>query len=107
MTLLFALMLLQAASSSVPFYAVLISVLGLLVSGGAASFFIKYGTRLAMVEKESKETKERLEKHATELIAANQQVALVAAALEGIKSTLNELKQDVKEWMRSHTSNAE
>ena len=83
-----------------PFLAILISVLGLLVSGGAMGFFMKYGTRLAMVEKQSSENTAKIEKHATDLIQANTQVALVAAALESIKSALTELKQDVKQWMR-------
>lgn len=83
-----------------PFLALLISVLGLLVSGGAVSFFIKYGTRLAMVEKQSTENATKIEKHATELMTANTQVALVAAALEGIKQALTELKSDVKQFMR-------
>jgi hypothetical protein len=53
--------------------------------------------------------KQKLEKHAAELATANTQVALVAAALESIKSALTELKTDVKEWMRNHTphNNAE
>jgi hypothetical protein len=90
-----------------PFLAIMISILGLLVSGGAASFFIKYGTRLTLVERESAENKAKIEKHATDLIQANTQVALVAAALEQIKSTLSELKQDVKAWMREHGHNHE
>jgi len=105
LTLLCAV-LLQAPVTSVSVYTVLITVLGLLVSTGAVTFFIKYGTRLAMVEKESSETKQKLEKHAAELATSNTQVALVAASLEGIKNGLNELKQDVKEWMKSHGSHS-
>jgi hypothetical protein len=104
MLLILLCALLLQATNAAPFYAVIISVFGLLVSGGAFTFFMRYGTRLALVEKESKETKEKLEKHATELITANTQVALVAAALEGIKTALNDLKQDVKQWMRDHTA---
>jgi membrane protein YqaA with SNARE-associated domain len=90
-----------------PFLAILISVLGLLISGGAVSFFMKYGTRLAMVEKESTENRAKIEKHATDLMQANTQVALVAAALESIKSALTELKTDVKQWMREHSASEE
>jgi hypothetical protein len=97
----------QAFMTLLPFLAILISVLGLLVSGGAVSFFIKYGTRLTVVERESAENKAKIEKHATDLIQANTQVALVAAALEQIKSTLSELKQDVKQWMNQHGHNHE
>jgi len=115
MTLVCLLMFQAAAqTSSLPFYAILVSVFGLLVSGGAISFFIKYGTRLAMVEKESadnkaglashcKENQAAFEKHAQELNTANTQVALVAAALEIIKNTLTELKKDVKDWMKEHS----
>jgi hypothetical protein len=87
-----------------PYLAILISLFGLLVTGGAVSFFIKYGTRLAMVERESTDNRAKLEKHATDLIQANQQVALVAAALENIKTTLTEIKSDVKQWMREHSA---
>ena len=111
-------LLLQASASttSISSYALIVSAVGLLVTGGAAKFFISYGTRLAMVEKESAENKAKIEKNATELTAklekhanelttANTQVALVAAALESIKTALADLKQDVKEWMKSHGTN--
>jgi hypothetical protein len=90
-----------------PLLALIVSIFGLLVGGGAVSFFIKYGTRLTMVEKDTAENKQKIEKHATDLIQANTQVALVAAALESIKQTLAELKQDVKQWMREHGQHEE
>jgi hypothetical protein len=83
------------------------AVLGLLASLGAGNFFVKYGTRLAMVEKESAENKAKIEKQAGELAANSQQTALVAQAIAEIRNSLNELKSDVKEWMRSHGHAAE
>ena len=77
-------------------------VLGLLVSIGAGTFFVKYGTRLAIVEKESSETKAKVDKQASELAANSQQTALVAQSLTEIRNALNELKQDVKQWMNTH-----
>jgi hypothetical protein len=102
LTLLCFVMLQVAPSAFTPF-TIFMGILGLLLSVGAGSFFLRFGTRLAMVERESAETKQKLEKHAAELAIANTQVALVAAALESIKSNLNELKTDVKNWMRDHT----
>jgi len=96
-----------AQTSSLPFYAIIITAFGLLVSGGAVSFFIKYGTRLAIIEKDCAENKAKIEKHGNDLVAASTQVVLVAAALEQIKATLTELKQDVKQWMREHGHNEE
>jgi hypothetical protein len=99
---LLCFVLFQAAPSALTPFTIFMGILGLLLSVGAGSFFLRFGTRLAMVERESSETKQKLEKHAAELATANTQVALVAAALEGIKNGLNELKTDVKEWMRNH-----
>jgi hypothetical protein len=86
---------------------VIFGILGLLSAAGAFKFFTSVGTRLTMVEKESADTRQKVEKQGTELIAANLQVAAVAAALEGIRSALNELKSDVKDWMRTHGHSAE
>jgi hypothetical protein len=104
--MLFTLMcfvLLQAAAPSLftPF-SVFMGVLGLLASLGAGNFFVKYGTRLAMVEKESADNRIKIDKQAGELAANSQQTALVAQAIAEIRNSLNELKIDVKEWMRSH-----
>jgi hypothetical protein len=85
-------------------FAIFMGTLGLLVSIGAGTFFVKYGTRLAIVEKESAETKQKVDSQAKDLAANSQQTALVAAALAEIRNALNELKTDVKEWMRSHDS---
>ena len=101
------------ATGSVLSLSTVLSVLGLLGVGGGVSFALRYGTRLALVEKESADTKvsmaahakdnqERFEKHAAELNTANTQVALVAAMLKTIETSLTELKADVKRWMETH-----
>jgi hypothetical protein len=83
---------------------IILSLFALLVSGGAISFFIKYGTRLAMVEKESGDTKQRVDKHAADIITANTQVALIGQALSAIQSSLNDIKKDVRDWMQAHSA---
>jgi hypothetical protein len=103
LTLLCFILLQVAAPLTSPF-AIFMGTLGLLVSIGAGTFFVKYGTRLAIVEKESSETKQKVDSQAKDLAANSQQTALVAAALSEIRNALNELKTDVKEWMRSHDS---
>jgi hypothetical protein len=80
-----------------------IAVFGVLATAGGVKFFVSYGTRLTMVEKESAENKAKLDKHANELIQANTQISLIAAALESIKCNLAELKADVKDWMQRHS----
>lgn len=86
---------------------IVIAVFGVLATAGAVKFFASYGTRLAMVEKESAENKEKIDKHASDLVQASTQISLIAAALKSIENNLAELKTDMKTWMRRHSGSDE
>lgn len=66
-------------------------ILAALVGSGAIAFFLRYHTRLVLVERDSSKALTKTEDHDKELAAAKERVLLMEQTLNSIRDSLSKL----------------
>jgi chromosome segregation ATPase len=81
--------------------AFIISIISLFVNAGAIRFFVRYGTRLEIVERDMNDYKAKTDKHSGELITAMQQIVTLNSAVAEIRSSVNSINSHDEAKMRT------